>query len=210
MRIKSKAGLVALATWFTLLGHAEPASAQASLRAQCAKQVGAYEVEKGRWRISASGAGLAQEQNFYNCLDSRTQGVRSSPRSAASQKNNGVKSRTAPKKRLEEFHEREAFSGSEFRIAALGHVRTDCSGGALPEVRVVTPPGSGDIRQEPVKVPVSHQKSHPRAHCNGKIVDTVAVFYKSKSDFAGADKVVLDVDFKVGVIKRFVYAINIR
>jgi hypothetical protein len=213
VRIESKTVLVAVATWFTLLGQAGPTPAQArSVFARCADQVGATYMGEGRWRFSGS-IGAAQSQNFYNCIDSHTQGQQSSSRPAVSQRSAGAKRRVAQpksKSRLEEFHAREAFSGSEFRIAAMGHVRTDCSGGALPEVRVVTPPGGGDVRQEPVKFPVSHEKSHPRARCNGKIVDAVAVFYKSKSDFAGADKVVLDVDFKVGVIKRFTYAINIR
>jgi hypothetical protein len=214
MRIKSKGAVVALAAWFILLGHAELTSAQAkSVFAQCANQVGATYMGEGRWRLSGSGRGLAQEQNFYNCIDSYTEGQRSSSRPAVSQKSAGVKRRAAqskPKRRVEEVREKEAFSGSESRIAAMNFVNADCSPGPLPEVRIVTPPSSGDVRMEPIKLAVSRDKSNARAHCNGKIVDAVAVFYKSKSDFAGADKVVLDVDFKAGTVKRYIYAINIR
>jgi hypothetical protein len=219
MRIESKAALVALAAGFTLLGHAELTPAQArSVFAQCANQVGATYMGESRWRFSGSGHGLAQEQNFYNCIDSHTQGQRSSSRPAVSQKRAGAKTRAAQpksaqsksKSRLDEIHEKELFSGSESRIAAMNFVNADCSGGPLPEVRVVTPPNSGDVRLEPIKYAVSRQKSNPRAHCNGKVVDAVAVFYRSKSDFTGADKVVLDVDFKAGTVKRYIYAINIR
>ena len=101
-------------------------------------------------------------------------------------------------------------SGSESRIAAINFVNANCSSGPLPEVRVVTAPNSGDVRMEPIKYAVSRSKSDTLFRCNGNIVDAVAVFYKSKSDFTGADKVVLDVDFKVGIVKRYIFAINIR
>jgi hypothetical protein len=213
MRIESKAGLVALATMFTLLGHAELTAAQArSVFAQCAQQVGATHMGEGRWRF-AGGPNSAHQQNFYNCIDSYTQGQRSSSRPAVSQKSAGAKRRVAQSKsksRLEEVREKQAFSGSESQIAAMNIVKADCSPGPLPEVRVVTPPSSGDVRLEPIKYAVSREKSNPRAHCNGKTVDAVAVFYKSKSDFTGADKLVLDVDFRAGTVKRYFYAINIR
>ena len=92
----------------------------------------------------------------------------------------------------------------------MNYVNIDCSSGPLPEVRIVTPPGSGELRMEPIKYAVSRGAKDTRAHCNGKIVDAVAVFYKSKADYAGVDKIVLDVDFKAGTAKRFIYAINIR
>jgi hypothetical protein len=223
MRMKSKAALVAVAAGFTLLGHAGLTPAQArSVFAQCADQVGATYMGEGRWRFSG-GIGAPQRQNFYNCIDSHTQGRQSSSRPADSQKSAGAKRRAAqpksaqpksaqPKSKslLEEVYEKEAFSGSESRIAAMNFVNADCSGGPLPEVRVVTPPSGGDVRMEPIKHTLSRDKKNHRAHCNGKIVDAVAVFYKPKSDFTGADQVVLDVDYKAGAIKRFMFAINIR
>ena len=44
---------------------------------------------------------------------------------------------------------------------------------------------------------VDRDKSDSRAHCNGKLVEGVGVFYKAKDD-KGQDKLVLDVDFKNG------------
>ena len=169
---------------------------------------------EGRWRFSG-GIGAAQSQNFYNCIDTHTQdGQRSSSRPAgAKKKSAAAKPRAAQpksKSHLEEVYEKELFSGSESRIAAMNFVNSDCSTGPLPEVRVVTPPGSGDVRMEPIKHALNRKKSDHRAHCNGKTVDAVAVFYKSKSDFAGADQVILDFDFKHGTVKRYIFAINIR
>ncbi len=214
MRIESKAALIALAVGFMLLGHPELTPAQAaSVFARCANEVGFQYQGEGRWTFHATGRGLAQEQNFYNCIDSYTQGRQPSSRPAVSQKKASAKRHTArskPKARLEEVVDRGAFSGSESRIAAMNYVNTDCSSGPLPEVRVVTAPSGGDLRMEPIKYAVNRKKTNARAHCNGQIVDAVAVFYKSRSDFTGMDNVVLDVDFKAGSIKRFIYAIDIR
>jgi hypothetical protein len=101
-------------------------------------------------------------------------------------------------------------NGVESRIAAMNYVNSDCSSGPLPEVRVVTPPASGELRMEPIKLAVSRNQSNSRAHCNGTIVDAVAVFYKSKEKYVGIDKLVLDVDFKSGTAKRFFYVIDVR
>jgi hypothetical protein len=101
-------------------------------------------------------------------------------------------------------------SGSESRIAAMNFVNTDCSPGPLPEVRIVSSPSSGELRLEPIKYPVSRKDKSNLAHCNGKVVDAVAVFYKSKAQYVGADKVVLDVDFKHGTVNRYTYSIDVR
>lgn len=213
MRIESKAARIALVAGFMLLGPTELTPAQAeSVFARCAKEVGATYMGEGRWRF-VGGIGAPHRQNFYNCIDSYTQGQRSSSRPAVSQKKVSAKHpavQAKPKALLEEVIDRSAFSGSDSRIAAMNYVNADCSSGPLPEVRVVTAPSGGDLRMEPIKYAVNRNKTNARAHCNGQIVDAVAVFYKSRSDFTGKDKIVLDVDFKAGSIKRFIYAIDIR
>ena len=105
---------------------------------------------------------------------------------------------------------KSTFSGSESRIAAMNYVNTDCTGGPLPEVRIVSKPSSGELRMEPIKHAVNRDKKNARAQCNGKIVDAMAVFYKSKEQYVGADKVVLDVDFKHGSVSRYTYTIDVR
>ncbi len=105
---------------------------------------------------------------------------------------------------------RSMFSGSESRIATMNFVNADCSPGPLPNVRVVTQPSNGELRMEPIKYAVNRQANDVRAHCNGKIVDAVAVFYKSREQYVGADKAVLEVDFKHGTIHRYTYAIDVR
>jgi hypothetical protein len=116
-----------------------------------------------------------------------------------------------PQKSVSETTEkRSAFSGTESRIAAMTYGNTDCSPGPLADVRVVTPPANGDIRMEPVEHAVNRKPDNNRAHCNGKVVNAIGVFYKSKQDFVGVDKIVLDVDFHDGYIKRFTYQVEVR
>jgi hypothetical protein len=105
---------------------------------------------------------------------------------------------------------RNAFAGNESQIATMNYVNMDCTSGPLPDVRVVTPPASGELRFDQIKYAVYRKKDNSRSHCNGKIVDAVGVFYRSKPDFAGADKVVVDVDFRDGNVRRFVYSIEVR
>jgi len=215
MRIRSKAVLVAFAALLALAGLVENTRAQnqpRSLVGQCANEVAAqYRPAEHRWYFYGSGHGLAQEQQFYNCIDRRVKEGSSRP---AAELRKAMPRRhvvhAAQKRSTEEVLSKSAFSGSESRIAAMNYVNADCSSGPLPEVRIVTPPGSGDLRMEPIKYAVSRDKSNSRAHCNGKIVDAVAVFYRSKSDYVGVDRLVLDVDFKAGTVKRFIYAIDIR
>lgn len=107
-------------------------------------------------------------------------------------------------------HQKSALSGSETRLAAMNSVNADCSPGSLPKVRVVTKPASGSVRIEPVKITVNRQATNHRAHCNGKIIGAVAVLYKSKEQYVGADKVVLDVDFRNGGVNRYTYTINVH
>lgn len=105
---------------------------------------------------------------------------------------------------------RDAFTGNEIRIAAMQMVNADCTSGPLPSLRIATAPQNGEQRQEEISVPVDRKSGDPRANCNGKPVNAVGVFYKSKEGFAGKDNVVIDVDFKNGTVRRFNYKITVR
>jgi hypothetical protein len=106
--------------------------------------------------------------------------------------------------------QREVFTGNEARIAAPNWVNTDCTSGPLPDLRISTPPQNGSLRQEEITMPIERPKDNNRASCNGKPVKAAAVFYKSKPGFTGSDNVVIDVDFKTGVVRRFNYKITVR
>jgi hypothetical protein len=105
---------------------------------------------------------------------------------------------------------RNVFSGNEARLSVMNYVNSDCSAGPMPDVRIVTPPTNGELRFEQIKYAVSRSKENSRHHCNGKIVDAVGVFYKSKEKYTGSEKAVVDVDFRDGTVRRFVYSIEVR
>ena len=86
----------------------------------------------------------------------------------------------------------------------------DCSSDAVPEVRIVTPPVYGKIRLQNVTIPIDRPVTSALGHCNGKPIDAVGVFYKSKSGLTGVDSVVLDVDSRHGKVSRYIYNITVR
>jgi hypothetical protein len=102
------------------------------------------------------------------------------------------------------------FSGNETRVLAPNWVNTDCTSGLRPDVRIVSPPSNGSIRLEDMQIAVSRNSNNSRAHCNGKQVDAVGVFYKSTENFVGTDKVVIEADFKTGVVHRYTAVIDVR
>jgi hypothetical protein len=105
---------------------------------------------------------------------------------------------------------RDAFGGNEMRLGAMNWVNADCTSGPVPALRIVTAPQNGELRQEEVTIPVDRRKGDSRFDCNGKPVTAIAVHYKPKEDFKGNDKVVIDVDYKTGTVKRFNYKITVR
>src|SRR5689334_20356389 len=108
MHLYSKRAVVALAAMIALAEYAEIARAEgASVFARCANQVGAQYKGEGRWQLYGTGHGLAQEQNFYNCIDAHTTGQASSSEPAVSRHHVPVKRHAAqapPKRSFEEIH----------------------------------------------------------------------------------------------------------
>jgi hypothetical protein len=102
------------------------------------------------------------------------------------------------------------FSGNEARLLAPNWVNTDCTSGSRPDVRVVSSPANGSIRLENMQIAISRNSDNSRAHCNGKQVDTVGVFYKSREGFVGTDRAVIEADFKTGIVRRYTTVIDVR
>jgi hypothetical protein len=105
---------------------------------------------------------------------------------------------------------RHLFSGNEARIHAMHYVNSDCTSGQLPAIRIVTKPANGELRFEEIKFAVERKPGTLLFHCNGKIVDAVGVFYKSRPSYVGSDHVVLEVDYRRGTVNRFNFSIQVR
>lgn len=104
---------------------------------------------------------------------------------------------------------RSVFSGNEMRFAPLYYVNADCSS-TPPDFRVVKPPANGEITFQEVSAIVELRKDAQRAHCNGKPAQGIAMFYKSNEDFTGQDRITVDIDFKTGVIRRYLVIVDVR
>jgi hypothetical protein len=131
------------------------------------------------------------------------------PASSQAQKQSASKAKIE-KKLPETRSQKNAFSGNEFRVSALNSLEKDCSGGPIPDVRVVEKPANGELRIETIRYIVNRTSDNAFAHCNGKEVDAMGLFYKSNEKFTGRDQITVDVDFKTGTVRRFIYTIDVR
>jgi hypothetical protein len=106
---------------------------------------------------------------------------------------------------------RSVFSGNEARLFEFGWVRYDCTG-PIADIRIVKPPSHGEVRFEEAISVISLVKGSSilEERCNGKPLDVVRLFYKSQERFVGPDEVVLDVDTKMGKVRRYTFAIDVR
>ena len=105
---------------------------------------------------------------------------------------------------------RSVLKGNETRLAAPNYLNADCSSGPLPDLRIISAPKNGAYRTEETSVPAERPSGNSRVACNGKPVNAVAIYYKPKDEFAGDDEMVVDVDFKDGNVRRYLYAITVR
>ena len=105
---------------------------------------------------------------------------------------------------------KDVFSGTEFRVAAMNYVNADCSSGPIPDVRIVAQPANGELRTEQIRYIVDRAANNSRHHCNGKEVDALGLFYKSRDGFTGQDQIAVDVDYRNGTVRRFLYVIAVR
>ncbi|MDI1346065.1 MAG: hypothetical protein PSV22_18465 [Pseudolabrys sp.] len=129
---------------------------------------------------------------------------------AAQEKKKPATKADISKARSDTTFNREIFSGSESRIAAMNNVNIDCTSGPVPSLRIVTPPKNGQHRLEEIAYLVDRPAGNSRANCNGKPVTAVGVFYKSNADYVGQDNIVIDVDFKSGTVRRYNFKITVR
>lgn len=107
-----------------------------------------------------------------------------------------------------EFY-RSLFSGNESALGNFGWLRSGCVV-PLPDVRIVKPPSKGAIRFEHVTDVVVANTTELQKQCNGKQVDAIRLLYKAPDDFAGKDTFVLDVDTKLGFVKRYTFTMDVR
>ncbi len=102
------------------------------------------------------------------------------------------------------------FSGNESRIGILANVNSRCQSEDLPDVKVARKPAKGELRLDTTPVVIGVTRASAYWRCNGKEVEMVGVFYKANEGFVGDDRIVVDVDYKIGQVRRVTYVVKVR
>ena len=102
-----------------------------------------------------------------------------------------------------------SFSGSKIKIGSLWWFDADCKS-VQPDVRIVKAPKSGELTFEELRQTAQYAKNHMRTHCNGSRFNGTSVYYESKEDFSGTDRFEIEVDYKVGTVRKYTVYVNVR
>ena len=105
---------------------------------------------------------------------------------------------------------RSSFSGNETQLRLFWWINADCSSGIRPDIRIVRAPSHGEMTFKQVYSVVELVRTSPLARCNGQPVDAVGMFYTSEDDFAGQERMTVDVDYRQGTVHRHTVVVDVR
>ncbi|KQZ01667.1 hypothetical protein ASD45_12990 [Pseudolabrys sp. Root1462] len=117
-------------------------------------------------------------------------------------------SQAKPKKDKPVELERTLFSGSESLFSEFGWARNDCTSTAA-DVRTIEAPSHGELRVEQVVIPQGLSSKTYQERCKGKPSQVSRLYYKAGATFVGRDRIVVDVDTKLGRMMRVTYLITV-
>lgn len=76
----------------------------------------------------------------------------------------------------------------EMRVGVYFNLKSDCTSGPLPTIRLLTPPASGQVTVKNASVKATNQKN-----CLAFEVPGYVAFYKPTPDFLGQDALTLEI-----------------
>ena len=82
---------------------------------------------------------------------------------------------------------------TDIRVGVYTNVQPDCTPGPLPSIQLTSPPEHGKVAVRTAKITVTNYEQ-----CLAMEVQGFAVFYRSRSDFAGVDVLTIEVRFPGG------------
>ena len=103
------------------------------------------------------------------------------------------------------FRSADARAGKPVRLGIHGNVSKECSAGALPEIKVVTPPKHGALSLKSGKT-----KAGELARCPKLEVPAKAVFYQSDPKYSGSDEVAYAVKGADGHVQTLTIKITVK
>jgi len=83
--------------------------------------------------------------------------------------------------------------GTDVRVGVYVNIKSDCTSGPLPSIRLVSAPEHGNITIKQGKVTATNYKQ-----CLALEVPGFIAFYRSRADFAGVDVLTLEVKYPGG------------
>jgi hypothetical protein len=87
-------------------------------------------------------------------------------------------------------------SGQDVRIGVFANVKPDCTAGAAPTLRLVTPPQNGKVTIKKGRLNATNLKQ-----CLSLEVPALIAIYKSSADFEGTDTAVIEIRSAQGSVQ---------
>lgn len=84
-------------------------------------------------------------------------------------------------------------SGKDIQVGLYVNIRSDCTSGPLPTIRLAQPPEHGKVTVKKAKFNATNYKQ-----CLALDGSAYVAFYRSDKDFSGTDTVVLEVSYPGG------------
>jgi hypothetical protein len=103
------------------------------------------------------------------------------------------------------FRSADVQAGKPVRLGIHGNVSKECSAGALPEIKVVTPPKHGALSLKSGKT-----KAGELARCPKLEVPAKAVFYQSDPKYSGSDEVAYALKGADGQVQTLTIKITVK
>ena len=103
-----------------------------------------------------------------------------------------------------------ALSGERVRIGYAYALIPDCSSAGQVKSRLLEHPKNGVVETIAEKGFSAYAKDDQRYKCNEKQSDIEAYYYKSREDFRGKDKVVIEVFYPNGAYRKLLINIDVR
>jgi hypothetical protein len=105
---------------------------------------------------------------------------------------------------------RVALSGERVRVGFSYEVNADCSSAGEIKSRVLEHPKNGVVEVVTEKGFPSYAKDNQKYKCNETQSDVQAYYYKSREDFKGKDKIVVEVFYPGGSYRKRLFNIDVR
>ncbi len=105
---------------------------------------------------------------------------------------------------------RVALSGERVRIGFSYDLNPDCSAKGEVKSRMLEQPKNGVVEMVTEKGFPLYPKDDQKSKCNEKQSDIQSYYYKSREDFKGKDKLVIEVFYPSGSYRKRLFNIDVR